>query len=446
MMEKNSKNLTVIVGLGKTGMSCVRHLQRLGVNVAVVDSRANPPGLNELITGYPEVPIYLNGWHENLLAEASQLIVSPGVAISTEAIAKQAACGIPVIGDIELFAKATTKPVIAITGSNGKSTVTSLVGKMAQAAECKVGVGGNLGTPALDLLNTPEPELYVLELSSFQLETTYSLQASAATILNVTPDHLDRYPTIDDYAAAKLRIFTGCKTAVINRDNNWFLPQDFTKKLNCLSFGLGKPKNASEFGVIDDYLALGANKLIAKNDLLIKGEHQIANALAALALGYAAGLSMTAMLEALRVFPGLEHRCQWVTNTNGVDWFNDSKGTNVGATEAAISGLGASIKGKIVLIAGGQGKGADFTCLTKAVKNYVRTLILIGVDAPKIAQDLSGTAKILRAESMAEAVSLAKQEAISGDSVLLSPACASFDMFNNFEHRGQVFIDLVKNG
>jgi UDP-N-acetylmuramoylalanine--D-glutamate ligase len=495
-MKKDNKNLTIIVGLGKTGLSCVRFLAKCGKNIAVVDSRENPPGLTELTTKYPNVAIYLGGWHEDLLQTAQQLVVSPGIALTTPAIANQIARGIPVIGDIELFAQSVTKPIVAITGSNGKSTVTTLVGAMAKAAGLKTGVGGNLGTPALDLITEPEPDLYVLELSSFQLETTYSLKAAAATILNVTPDHLDRYRNIEEYAAAKLRIFNNCKTAIINCDNCWFLPENFCQQQVCLNFGLGDCRNSSifvisakaeiqesaetldsrlrgndivcagiddregkksqistsplaesqnnEFSVVDNYLVFGKKKLISVTEVLIKGQHQIANALAALALGHAIGLPMDKMLATLKSFPGLEHRCQWVAKINGVDWFNDSKGTNVGATEAAIAGLGASIAGKIVLIAGGQGKGADFSCLTKVVKAYVRTLILIGVDAGKIAAELAGATTILFADSMEQAVELAQQRTKTGDSVLLSPACASFDMFKNFEHRGRVFVELVK--
>jgi UDP-N-acetylmuramoylalanine--D-glutamate ligase len=442
-MKNNSKNLMVIVGLGKTGLSCVRFLVKRKKNIAVVDSSDNPPGLAELKKKYPAVPVFTGKSIKNILEQATQLIISPGISLKTPLIAKQIAKGTPAIGDIELFTQATTKPIIAITGSNGKSTVTTLLGEMAKATGLKVGVGGNLGKPALDLLANPEPDLYVLELSSFQLETTYSLKTVAATVLNVTPDHLDRHQNIKEYAAIKMRIFNGSKNAIINRDNCWFLPSSFRGKFDCISFGYNEPIEYN-FGLINDYLSLDDEKLISVDELLIKGRHQVANALAALALGYAAKLPMYAMLRALRTFPGLEHRCQLVAKIDNVDWFNDSKGTNIGATEAAIAGIGDSIRGKIVLIAGGQGKGADFSKLFAVTQKFVRTLILIGVDAPKIGEALRDACPIVYAESMAQAVTIAKEQAQPGDSVLLSPACASFDMFKNFEHRGQVFTDLVK--
>ncbi len=426
--------MKVIIGLGKTGLSCIRYLLKKNADIAIVDNRINPPGLTELKNYFPNVPVYLGSFHENILSQADELIISPGVSLKEPAIAKQIKNGKPIIGDIELFARVARAPIIAITGSNGKSTVTTLVGEMAKCAGINVGVGGNLGTPALDLLTDPEPDLYVLELSSFQLETTYSLKTKAAVVLNISPDHMDRYENIEEYKAAKMRIYNGCEVAVMTPDT----PSPLAPL----------PGGEGEFFIMQDkYLAYGKQKLLSIDELKIKGRHQVSNALAALALGAAAGLPMAAMLKALREFSGLPHRCQWVAKINNVDYYNDSKGTNVGAAKAAIEGLGRGMARraltKIVLIAGGQGKGADFSELFPAVEKYTRAVILIGQDAPKLKAALTGASKILCANSMQEAVKFAAQEAQSGDIVLLSPACASFDMFNNFEHRGEVFCESV---
>lgn len=443
-MSKINSNLKVIVGLGKTGMSCVRYLAKQGFDLVVVDSRLDPPGLEELRQNFPNVKVSLGGFDENILFKAEELIVSPGVSLSEPAIAECLKRGIKAVGDIELFARATKSPIVAITGSNGKSTVTSLVGAMAEEAGKKVGVGGNLGEPALDLLNLhQEADFYVLELSSFQLETTNSLMAKAAVILNISPDHMDRYQSVAEYLVAKQRIYSGCSVAVINRDDplsysNVELPQ------KVISFGASSPREG-DFGIDSGYLMYGDKKLLSISELKIKGLHNSVNALAALALGAAINLPFPAMLQALRKFPGLPHRCQWVTKITDIDWYNDSKGTNVGATKSAIEGLGAEIEGKIILIAGGIGKDADFSLLRDSVAKYVRAAILIGKDAPLIEGALAGTTKILHALSMADAVAICAKEALRGDAVLLSPACASFDMFNNFEQRGDVFIKEVKN-
>jgi UDP-N-acetylmuramoylalanine--D-glutamate ligase len=438
-MRHNSK-LKVIVGLGKTGYSCVRHLVKHNCNVAVVDSRKQPPMLQRLQTSFPNVLVHVGNFLEDILAQADELIVSPGVSINEPSIARLIKKGIPAIGDIELFARCAKAPIIAITGSNGKSTVTTLVGEMARCAGLNVQVGGNLGTPALDLLNEPNPSLYVLELSSFQLETTYSLNAEVAVVLNISPDHLDRYKNMDEYIAAKMRIYNGCQIAIINRTEQACLFPTGIQKF--LSFGSNEP-GQNEFGIRDNYLAYGMQNLLAVNELKIRGQHQAVNALAALAIGTAIRLPMSVMLEVLRKFEGLPHRCQWVAKINGVDWYNDSKGTNVGAAQAAIEGMGTNIAGKLVLIAGGRGKGADFSSLYSSVKKYVRSVILIGEDAPKLATALNGAAEILNAKSMRQAVKISIEKARQGDIVLLSPACASFDMFDNFEHRGKVFAEEV---
>lgn len=440
-MSKMNSDLKVIVGLGKTGMSCVRYLSKQGCNLAVIDSRLEPPGLQELKQNFPLIPAYLGDFNEATLFDAEEVIVSPGVALSEPAIAACIKKGIKVAGDIELFVRATKTPIVAITGSNGKSTVTSLVGEMIKKAGKKAGVGGNLGTPALDLLDQ-EADFYVLELSSFQLETTSSLNAAAATILNISSDHMDRYQDLAAYLAAKQRIYSGCLAAINNRDDrlsyeNAPLPQ------KVISFGTSKP-GPRDFGIDNGYLMHGDEKLLPIAELKIKGLHNTANALAALALGTAIELPLPAMLKALREFPGLPHRCQWVANINGVEWYNDSKGTNVGATKSSIEGLGTEINGKIILIAGGLGKNADFSPLRDTVAKCVRAVVLIGKDAPLIEKALIGSSKILHASSMSNAIAICAKEALHGDAVLLSPACASYDMFNNFEHRGEVFIEEVK--
>ena len=428
--------LQIIVGLGKTGMSCVRYLAH--ANIAVVDSRPNPPGLAELQRDFPQIPVFLGTFAVPILNSASEIILSPGVSRREPAIA-DAAQKIPIIGDIELFMRSTKAPIVAITGSNGKSTVTTLVGEMARNAGINAKVGGNLGTPVLDLLDDAA-ELYVLELSSAQLETAPSLRTKTAVVLNVTEDHLDCYLNFNEYLVTKQKIYNNCEIPVINRDapigyNGVKLPN------KVISFGFNDHEG---FNISDGYINHANKKMFKINELKIKGLHQAANAMAALALGTAIDLPQHAMLKTLREFTGLPHRCQWVAKINCVDWYDDSKGTNVGASIAAIEGLGQEISGKIVLIAGGLGKGADFTPLQDPVKKYVRAVILIGKDAPKIAQALQGCAKLLPANSMAEAVNLAYQQAQPQDLVLLSPACASFDMFNNFEHRGDEFARLAQ--
>ncbi|MGB6975917.1 MAG: UDP-N-acetylmuramoyl-L-alanine--D-glutamate ligase [Gammaproteobacteria bacterium] len=437
----------VIIGLGKTGLSCLQFLSHQGIPIAVVDSREQPPGLLQLQTQFPRITVHLGKFDEQLLQQAQELIVSPGVSLAEPAIARCVAAGIPVIGDIELFARHVKAPVIAITGTNGKSTVTTLVGKMVRDAGWRVKVGGNLGTPALDLLDGEPADCYVLELSSFQLETTYSLHSHAAVVLNIAPDHLDRYRNMDEYIDAKQRIYTGCQTPVINRDDRVSY-RGLPDIAHAIRFTLNEPITPQEFGLRTTsqglFLAQGAQDLLPVTELQIKGRHHWANALAALALGRAIGLPMSAMLQTLRTFQGLAHRCQWVARYQEVDWYNDSKATNVVSSIAALEGLGDTLRNKLILIAGGLGKQQDFSPLQKPVLQYVRTVILIGRDAPLIEQALNKTSKILHASSMLEAVTLAHQEAQAGDAVLLSPACASFDMFDNFEHRGEVFMTLVR--
>lgn len=439
-------DLHVIVGLGASGLSCVRYLSSLGVPIAVTDTRRDPPALPTLQQEYPTVPLQLGQLDEELLSKASKIILSPGIALHQPAIAKQVKHGTPVIGDIELFAQVVRKPVIAITGTNAKSTVTTLVGKMAEAAGYEAAVGGNLGIPVLDLLvNQPDADLFVLELSSFQLETTHSLKSQVATVLNVSPDHMDRYQTLQAYQQAKHRIYQDCRLAVCNRDDPLTAPliniRDklmFTTKVPQLKeFGL-REKNKEMFLAYED------THLLPTHELAVAGKHYQTNALAALAIGYGFGLSFADMLSVLRKFQGLPHRCQFIREREQVKWFNDSKGTNVGATQAAIEGLGSDMDGKLIIIAGGVGKNADFTPLVPSITKYARHVILIGEAANVLAETLAHCVPISFAKTMDEAVETAAAVAKPQDSVLLSPACASFDMFKNFEHRGDVFMELVK--
>jgi UDP-N-acetylmuramoylalanine--D-glutamate ligase len=442
MEQPNTEYRTLIVGLGSTGLSCARFLARQGVEVAVTDSRAQPPALGQLREELPAVPLFVGGFNEAAFARAERIVLSPGVSLAEPFLARAQARGVEVIGDIELFARAALAPVVAITGTNGKSTVTTLVGEMAIAAGREVRVGGNLGTPALDLLDGGRPDWYVLELSSFQLETTSSLRGHIATLLNLSPDHLDRYRDQSAYAEAKQRIFHAAALQVVNRDDAAAAALADPARPLC-GFSLGIPA-AGDFGLRmeqgGEWLAQGEILLLPAAELRMAGRHNLANALAALAIGAGMGLAMPAMLETLRHFAGLPHRTQWLRERNGVTWYNDSKGTNVGATEAAIAGMA----GPVVLIAGGEGKGQDFTPLARAMANAGRGAVLIGRDAPLIEQALQGVVPVVHARSMEEAVACADEMAVAGDCVLLSPACASFDMFENYAQRGRVFAAAVE--
>jgi UDP-N-acetylmuramoylalanine--D-glutamate ligase len=434
---------TLVVGLGKTGLSCARFLARQGAEFAVVDSRLEPPGLGELREELPDVPVFLGGFPEEVFARVDRLVVSPGVTLREPAIAGALRRGAEALGDIELFARYADAPVIAITGSNGKSTVTTMLGVMAQEAGVAAAVGGNLGTPALDLLSTAAgASLYILELSSFQLETTSSLEPAAATVLNVSSDHMDRYDDLRAYAAAKRRVFQGGGVMVLNADDPLVMAMREPGR-RALTFGLEEPGLEGFWAVRRDgelWLARGGEPLIAAAELRVAGLHNVANALAALALGSAVDLPLAAMLAALRRFAGLAHRTQWVGEADGVRWYNDSKATNVGAALAALRGMA----GGVVLIAGGDGKGADFGPLRAAVAEKARAVVLIGRDAPLIEGALGGVVPVRHAADMAQAVALAREAARHGDSVLLSPACASLDMYRNYEHRGEAFIEAVR--
>ncbi|GGM04675.1 UDP-N-acetylmuramoyl-L-alanine--D-glutamate ligase [Pseudomonas asuensis] len=440
-----SDQFRIVVGLGKSGMSLVRYLASQGTPFAVVDTRENPPELETLRIQYPYVEVRCGELDADFLGRASELYVSPGLSLQTPAIQKVAEQGVRLSGDIDLFARLAKAPIVAITGSNAKSTVTTLVGEMARKAGKRVGVGGNLGTPALDLLDD-NVELYILELSSFQLETCERLNAQVATVLNVSEDHMDRYSGMAAYHLAKHRIFRGVHQVVVNRDDPLSRPL-VSEQVPCWTFGCGQP-DFNGFGLRErdgeKWLAFQFTPLMPVKDLKIRGAHNQANALAALALGHAAGLPFEPMLEALREFSGLAHRCQWVGERAGVHYYNDSKATNVGAALAAIEGLGSDIAGKLVLLAGGDGKGADFEPLRKPVSAFCRAVVLLGRDAARLADSLNSDIAVVHVATLKEAVERAAQLAEPGDAVLLSPACASLDMFRNFEERGRLFAQAVE--
>ncbi len=441
-----SDQFRVIIGVGQTGISVARYLKKRGLAFAACDTREKGAAVDNFTREFPEVSFHKGGLDSALLNRASEIILSPGVAKDQPEIQNAVAGGAKLLGDIDLFAREITAPVIAITGSNGKSTVTTLVGEMALSAGRRVAVGGNIGVPVLDLLNE-EVDLYVLELSSFQLETMSELKPFAATVLNMSADHLDRYEGMQGYHQAKHRIYRGCKIAVFNREDPLSRPL-VARDVVTLSFGLGTP-DLGQYGLLmkggEYWLARGSEALLPVAEMKIRGRHNQANALAALALGEAVGLDIPSMLNSLREFAGLEHRCEWVRDCNGVGWFNDSKGTNVGATLAAIDGLGATLTDtqKIVLIAGGQGKQQSFTELAGSVGCYVRQLVLIGEAADQINSEV-GFDSTVKVDSLEAAVEQAKNIAQPGDLVLLSPACASFDMFTSYVARGKCFQKLVK--
>ena len=436
----------VIAGLGHTGLSCARYLRERGWRLAVTDTREQPPQLDRLRAFDPDISVRTGGLDTALLDEAVCVVASPGLALDHPFFVEARRRGIEVLGDVELFARAVDAPVAGITGTNGKSTVTTLVGRMVARAGIDVRVGGNLGEPALDLLASAEraakpPGLYVLELSSFQLETTQSLDLKAAAVLNVSPDHLDRYSSVEAYALAKARIFERCDTAVINLDDPLVARMPVAGQ-RVLGFSLsGAP--GTDYTVQDrggPWLTRRAEPLLPLSAMRIRGLHNAANALAALALGEALEVPLAAMLAELKEFPGLPHRTQWVGEVEGVRYVDDSKGTNVGATLAAVSGM----EGPLVLILGGEGKSQDFTPLAHAFRGKVRHAVLIGRDAARLAESLQGVCSTERRATMEEAVRAAARAANRGDTVLLSPACASLDMFRDYAHRGEEFARAVR--
>lgn len=432
----------LVVGLGDTGLSAARWLARRGATVRVADSRATPPNLARLREILPDVPVSSGAFKAADFDWAERIVVSPGVAVAEPQIQQARARGVAVEGDVELFARAVpdAAKVIAITGSNGKSTVTSMVGAMGAAAGKKTVIAGNIGMPVLDALDDhPDADIYVLELSSFQLETTYSLNPAAASVLNISADHLDRYADLDAYAAAKAHIFNGNGVQVVNRNDKRSLGMVQPGR-QVLSFGLDPAHGEQQFGMADGKLWQGSQPLMALSELPLAGLHNAANALAAFALCRALDLPVAPLAEALRSFRGLPHRVEWVAEIGGVVFYDDSKGTNVGATEAALRGMDRPV----VLIAGGDAKGQDFSPLRDAVAQRARAVVQIGRDGGLVAAAIAGAGvPVLRAASMQDAVRQAFGAARPGDAVLLSPACASFDMFSNYVQRAQAFIDAV---
>jgi UDP-N-acetylmuramoylalanine--D-glutamate ligase len=460
-MESLKGRKVVVLGLGDTGLSMARWLARRGAVVRVADSRAAPPHAARLARELPQVPLATGKFSDAALAGVDLIAISPGIDRREAPIAGAVKRGVPVVGDVELFAQAlkqdagrqssvvTAPKVLAITGSNGKSTVTVMTGEICRAAGRETVVAGNIGLPVLDALAAVEdggraPDVFVLELSSFQLESTNSLEPDAATVLNVTEDHLDRYAGMKEYAAAKARIFAGSGVQVLNRDDRWSMGMTRAGRAR-YTFGVGEPRAETEWGVRvagdGDALARGRRLLMTASELPLSGLHNAANALAAHALAHAIGAPDETLARALRTFKGLPHRMQQVAEHAGVVFLDDSKGTNVGATVAALTGLGR----QVVLIAGGDGKGQDFSPLAPAVKMRARAVVLIGRDAGKLERALAASGVPLRhAGGMDEAVAAAYGEARPGDAVLLSPACASYDMFRNYVHRAEAFVAAVR--
>ncbi len=463
----------LVLGLGETGLAMAKWLARRGAKLRVADSRDTPPGRDDLLAAVPAAELHLGEWRDASFEGVDLIAISPGVPREIAPVQQALARGVPVVGDVELFAQSLPRAagrrplILAITGTNGKTTVTSMTGALCRAAGFDVEVAGNISPSVLDALSAREvaadagrsaAEVWVLELSSFQLESTASLAPAAATMLNLSEDHLDRYSGMPAYAEAKARIFLGAGVQVLNRDD----PASLTMARpgsRVVSFGLDAPSESAGsdvFGLIEradgQWLAAGQRALMPVAELRIAGLHNAANALAALALCHAAGLDLDLdgpaggkVLQALREFRGLPHRVELVAEHAGVRWYDDSKGTNVGSTVAALAGLGDGGGGRIVLIAGGEGKGQDFTPLKPAVQAAARAVVLIGHDAPVIEQALQGSgAALVKAADMADAVRQAAGLAQAGDAVLLSPACASFDMFRNYRHRGEVFAAEVE--
>ncbi len=430
---------SLVVGLGKSGVSAVRWLVAHGVRVRATDSREAPPGLAAVAALLSPTDLFLGRFAEDALDGVNQVVLSPGLPRTLPLLALAEARGVPVVGDIELFAlqaNAAGVPVVGITGTNGKSTVTTLVGEMAREAGIDAGVGGNLGEPALDLLRAGR-QLYVVELSSYQLESCPSLRCAAAAVLNVSPDHLDRYGTMAAYAAAKARIFVAAKVAVVNADDTAVSAMLTEHRVTFSLQSSGDYYVGGHAGA--EWLYAGGEAVLPVAALRIPGLHNAANALAALALADGVGLPRSASLAVLRQFTGLPHRAQWVGERRGVVYLDDSKGTNIGATLAAVAGL----RGPLVVIAGGDGKGQNFAPLAAAFRGKVRKAIVIGRDGPAVAAALNGVCAVQSCVTLPEAVDAAALAAEPGDTVLLSPACASLDMFQDYTHRGRVFAAAV---
>ncbi len=442
------KKNVVILGIGITGLSCARFLHRYQVPFAVNDSRTMPISPGDFKHQFADNTLVLGKWDHSLISKADVLIVSPGIDLADPQIKAALPTNCDIIGDIELFCRLSSTPVIAVTGSNGKSTVVSMLNHVGNALDYKVQLGGNIGLPVLDQIEQPA-DFIVLELSSFQLETVRSMSALSATVLNLSDDHLDRHKTIENYGQIKQRIYHQCQNAIYNRDDIATLPYQQYRDSTAFSFGSEQPQ-VGQFGIAniadESQLMFGNKALIAMKDLPLQGIHNALNYLAVLALGHGAGWNLDTMLASLKTFKGLAHRCEVIETSDGIRWVNDSKATNVGATIAAIEGLAPTLgTNKLILIAGGDGKGADFSPLMPALTVQVDYLITLGKDGDQIANLRlpNQIEKTRRVDSLVDAVQCARMQANSGDMVLLSPACASLDMFANYVERGVVFIKSV---
>ncbi len=439
MTDRNNER--IVIGLGKTGLSVARHFYSRGVPFVMADTRDNPPRINTFKKEFPDACVCAGALSKQLFAGTKQIIVSPGVDIRNPVIQSAIVQGAECFGDIELFANANQIPVVAITGSNGKSTVTQLVTEMACAAGVQAYAGGNIGAPALDILEYDDAELFVLELSSFQLESTRSLRSRVSAVLNVSADHLDRHDSIERYADIKAKIYKHTACSVINRDDEFVTKMKTSGTVT--SFGIGRPAYQG-FGLLHQgmraFLAKDGDCLLPVDELAMQGESGILNALAALSIGTALGLSMGEMLLVLTSFKGLPHRLSWVGESRGVAWFNDSKGTNVGASATSLR----SLKSNIVLLAGGVFKGGDLDYFRSAVTKHAKHVILFGRDAGLLQEALRGATCIHSADSMRDAVIKANNLSAAGDKVLLSPACSSFDMYEDYIERGRDFENCVR--
>lgn len=429
-MQNPYHNKTVtIIGLGKTGLSCVDYFKNKKANIQVIDTRANPVGADQLDKN---IPLHTGSLNSEWLLKSDLIVISPGLALATPEIQQAIQAGVEVVGDVELFCCEAKAPIIAITGSNGKSTVTTLTYEMAKQAGLKVGMGGNIGVPVLSLFNE-EYELFVLELSSFQLETTTSLKAKAATVLNISEDHMDRYDSIADYRAAKLRIYDNAENIIVNGEDDQTYPEQAVK--NVIRFAEQNAEYTSKNGI----LYAGDNAVMNTSQMLISGRHNEMNALAAMALAEAAGVPREGIVKALKTYGGLPHRFQAVATTDGVRWVNDSKATNVGSAVAALNGL--EVAGTLYLLLGGDGKAADFSELKPLINKENIICCCFGHDGAELAKL---TDQSVLVETMQQAVEAIRPKLQKGDMVLLSPACASLDQFKNFEQRGDVFMALAQ--
>ncbi|WHP47180.1 UDP-N-acetylmuramoyl-L-alanine--D-glutamate ligase [Mannheimia bovis] len=426
--QYQGKTVTVI-GLGTTGLSCVDFFKKKKANIQVIDTRANPAGADKLDK---TIPLHTGGLNSEWLLKSDLIVISPGLALATPEIQQAIQAGVEVVGDVELFCCEAKAPIIAITGSNGKSTVTTLTAEMVKQAGLKVGMGGNIGVPVLSLLDE-DYDLFVLELSSFQLETTYSLKAKAATILNISEDHMDRYDAIADYRNAKLRIYENAENIVVNGEDAQTYPEQAVK--NLIRFA----EQNAEYTMRNGVLYAGDTAIINTNQMLISGRHNEMNALAAMALAEAANVPREGIVKALQTYGGLPHRFQAVATNDGVRWVNDSKATNVGSTIAALNGL--SVAGTLYLLLGGDGKAADFSELKPLINKPNIVCYCFGQDGNELAK-LSEQSVLV--ETMQEAITAIRPQLKKGDMVLLSPACASLDQFKNFEQRGDVFVSLAQ--